>query len=85
MTIYRAQDLHAQLLQALEQDGALEIDLSEVSEIDSAGLQLIAAAQASAAARAAPLRLLAPSPAVRELFELLGLPPDGALSEAQAA
>ena len=41
MTIYTAAGLKQELMQHLAQPGELEIDLSEVSEVDSAGLQLL--------------------------------------------
>ena len=75
MSIYRAAELKPLLLQAVADGGAapLEIDLSEVSEFDSAGLQLLLAARQAAAEAGRALRLHEPSPAVREVFELLCL------------
>ena len=73
MTIYRAAELKAQLQEALAGDGACAIDLSEVTEIDCSGVQLLALASRAAAASQRKLQLLAPSPAAREVLDLLNL------------
>jgi len=77
MTIYRAAELKQQM-QALF-DGAAKapaaIDLSGVTEIDCSGVQLLALAQRAARAAGRELQLDKPSPAVQEVFELLGLAP----------
>ena len=41
MTIYHALDLKQRLMGALEANANLELDLAQVSEIDTAGLQLL--------------------------------------------
>lgn len=73
LTIYRASELCVALQAALLQPGDLEIDLAEVSEMDSAGVQLLMAAKRSAQASQRQLRLTAHSPAVLEVFETLDL------------
>jgi anti-anti-sigma factor len=73
LTIYRANELKQTLLAALEHADALAIDLSGVTEIDSAGVQLLMMASASAHEAGCELRLTGHSPAVREVFELLDL------------
>jgi anti-anti-sigma factor len=70
MTIYRAAELKQALL---AEPAPLQIDLSGVSEIDTAGVQLLMLAHQSAQARQHELRLVAPSPAVIEVFGLLGV------------
>ncbi|HEX6361657.1 MAG TPA: STAS domain-containing protein [Albitalea sp.] len=71
LTIYRVEELHAVLREAIARDPALELDLAGVTEFDGAGVQLLLAAK-----KAAPgLRLARPSPAVLEVFELLDLAP----------
>ncbi|MES2152213.1 MAG: STAS domain-containing protein [Pseudomonadota bacterium] len=72
LTIYRAVELKQQILTAQAQ-GALEIDLSGVTEIDAAGVQLLMLAKRFASSQQQELRLVAPGPAVLELFELLSL------------
>lgn len=73
MTIYRAAELKDVLLVPLAGGAHLDVDLSGVSELDSAGVQLLMAAKAEAAARHGTLRLTGHSPAVLEVFELLDL------------
>ena len=73
LTIYRASELCAELQAALQQPGDVELDLSEVSEMDSAGVQLLMAAKKAAQAGQRELRLVAHSPAVLEVFETLDL------------
>lgn len=68
MTIYRALELKEQLLAALAPGGGLELDLSGVTEVDSAGVQLLLAAR-----KTAPLRIAERSHAVAEAFATLGL------------
>ncbi|MBQ5947357.1 lipid asymmetry maintenance protein MlaB [Massilia sp. ST3] len=73
LSIYRAAELRQELLAALDGAAALDIDLSAVTELDSAGVQLLLAAGKSAHAGRKALRLLAPSEAVREVFALIDL------------
>jgi len=74
LNIYRAAELRLVLLAAISDSPAgLDIDLSGVSEIDSAGVQLLLAARRDLKARGVPLRLVAPSAEVRQLFDLFDL------------
>ncbi len=73
MNIYRAAELKETLLAALPSSGPLEVDLSGVTELDSAGLQLLMLTKIAAQAQACELRLVAPSPAVLDVFDLLNL------------
>jgi anti-anti-sigma factor len=77
--IYRAAELRAQLL-ALVEGGAREFDLAGVTEIDSAGLQLLAALRASVAGAGGSARFLEAAPCVREALQLCGL--EGWLAQA---
>lgn len=66
--------------------GAIALDLSQVPEIDTAGLQLLLAARSAATARGGTLRLARSSPAVREALGLLRLHASfGAAAEGQGA
>jgi len=70
LSIYRA----AELKQVLLDDPApTEVDLSGVTEIDTAGVQLLMLAKRTAQAHQRELRLVAHSAAVSEAFELLNL------------
>jgi len=75
MTIYRAAELK-QLMAPLFDPSAKApraIDLSEVGEIDCSGVQLLALAKREAAEAGRALNLEKASPAVAEVFALLGL------------
>jgi anti-anti-sigma factor len=73
MTIYSAAELKPALLQALDQSEEIEIDLADISEIDTSGVQLLMLMKREAAAAGKALKLAGHSPAVLEVFELLGL------------
>ncbi|WP_035608604.1 STAS domain-containing protein [Hylemonella gracilis] len=74
MTIYRAAELRELLLQALPQSsGQLDIDLSGVTELDVAGLQVLMAVKREAQARQGDLHLMNHSPAVVDVFEILNV------------
>ena len=70
LTIFRAAELKPLLL---ADPLPLQIDLSGVTEIDTAGVQLLMLAKNTARAQQRELRLVAHSPAVREVFGLLNL------------
>jgi anti-anti-sigma factor len=73
MTIYRAVELKQTLLEAIVESGAVEFELSKVSELDSAGVQLLMLAKRTAQSRHSQMRLVAPSPAVLDVLDLLNL------------
>ena len=74
LSIYRAAELKPVVLQALAKaDAGLEIDLSAVTEFDTAGLQLLMLAKQQAAALQRELHLVGHSPPVLEVFELLNV------------
>ena len=88
MTIQRAAEFKQTLMNALDGAASLEINLHDVTEIDSSGVQLLMLAKATAQARTCELRLVSHSPAVLEVFELLDLAAhfgDPLLMPAQAA
>ncbi|MFZ4478428.1 MAG: STAS domain-containing protein [Rhodoferax sp.] len=69
-TIFRAAELKPVVMAS---PPPCEIDLSGVTEIDSAGVQLLMLAKKAALAEKRQFRLVAHSPAVTEVFELLNL------------
>ena len=74
LTIYRAAELKDTLLNALAADtGDLEINLAAVSELDSAGVQLLMLVKKAAQQQQRDVHLVAHSPAVVEVFEILNL------------
>lgn len=78
LSIYRAAELCDALKTALAGVAGgqeLEVDLSEVTEMDSAGVQLLMAAKKTARACGREVRLTGRSPAVDEVLEALRLGP----------
>lgn len=74
MTIYNAAEMKNRLLLALaESSTALELDLSPVQELDSAGLQVLLLLKREAAAAGKTLYLSRHSPAVLDVLDLCGL------------
>lgn len=73
VTIYGAAVLKARLLEKLAACRELEIDLAQVVELDSAGLQLLILAKREALAAGKKLRLVNHSHAVLEILDLCGL------------
>jgi anti-sigma B factor antagonist len=73
MTVVRALELKPILIHPLQRSQDLDVDLSAISEIDTAGLQLLVLAKKTAIEKKQELRLVGHSPAVVEMFELLNL------------
>ncbi|MFF4316198.1 STAS domain-containing protein [Streptomyces sp. NPDC001507] len=71
-------DSAPQLLDALTADGAAApltvLDLSDVTFMDSSGINALIAAHHAARRHGGQLRLAAPSPNVAEIFGIVGLP-----------
>ena len=74
LTIAFAAACHQQLAEALGSGGrGLTLDLSSVTEFDSAGLQLLLATRRSLAARGQALHIHEPSAVVRDALAVFGL------------
>lgn len=74
MTILHASAQHAALLQALPSlEADPRIDMSGVTEFDSAGLQLLLALRRSLAERGQTLQLVGNSAPVRDALQVFGL------------
>ena len=73
MTIYAAAQIKESLLSAMEDCKEIEMSLAQVSEIDSAGLQLLALAKREAADRNKPLHFVAHSQTVLDMLDLCNL------------
>ena len=73
LSIYSVAALRSQLLDALDAASEVEVDLSAVGEIDSAGVQLMVAAKREAALRQKALRFSGHSPTVIDVLELCKL------------
>ncbi len=73
MTIYKAAELKSSLLSALDQCRTVEIDLSQISEMDTAGLQLLILAKREAQAKNIDLNIVGHSPAVIDVMDLCNM------------
>lgn len=73
MTIYQAQSQKDQLLAALAATGHLELDLREVAEMDTAGLQLLILLKREATQHGKALTISGHSPAVQQALDLCNL------------
>ena len=73
LNIFNATEQRQRLLDALGAGGDVEVDLSQVTEIDTAGMQLMVAAKRDAAARNKTLRFTNHSAAVLDVLELYDL------------
>lgn len=71
-TIHQIGEHHHALLSAI-QAGASTLDASGITEVDSAGLQLLVAARQSLQRQGRELHLIATSPCVREALSAYGL------------
>lgn len=73
MTIYNVEALKDELLAHLAERSETELDLAEVGEMDTAGLQLLVLAKQEARRHGWQLRLQDPSAPVRDLLELYNM------------
>lgn len=73
MTIYTAGELKPGLLEAVRASETPSFDLSEVGEIDTAGLQLLMIAKREADGLARTVRITGASMAVREVLGLVSI------------
>lgn len=73
LSIYTAKTLREALLDCLDTPGDLEIDLSEVSDCDAAGLQLLWAVRKSALHRKKSFRIVAAPAAISEVIKTAGM------------
>jgi anti-anti-sigma factor len=71
LTIYEVTDARTRLSAALDQAPALQLNLAGVEELDTAGVQLLVWLKQEARRRGHTLALIAHSPAVLEVFDLL--------------
>ena len=74
MTIYQAAALKARLVEALDFGSALELDMTAVTQIDTAGIQLVLLAKRECDARGKTLELRCSS-AVSDLASFYNLAP----------
>ena len=73
MNIYRAAELKQVLVTAAENTTVVHVDLCDVTELDSAGVQLLLLARRTAETRQHEFRVVKASAAVCEVLTLLDL------------
>lgn len=70
LNIYLAAETMAQIKAELKSDLPIQVDLSEVDEIDAAGLQVLIALRLFAISHGLPFSVVAQSDVVMELLEM---------------
>lgn len=73
LNIYHAAGIKQHLIDGVRASTLLELDLSHVGEMDTAGLQLLVLAKRESQNLGHELRIVSHSPAVREIIEFLNL------------
>ena len=73
LTIYNVVELKQRLLDAVRAAGGVELDLSQVAEMDTAGFQLLVLAKRESQRLGHTLRIVAHSPAVLEVIEFFNM------------
>ncbi len=73
LDIYAAAEVRARLATLIDQHPVVELQLADVGEIDTAGVQILLAAKQQASSRDHSLRLTAHSATVIEALELCNL------------
>lgn len=73
LSIYNAAEIKQHLIDGVRSSNLLELDLSHVKEMDTAGLQLLVLAKRESQKLGHEMRIVSHSPAVREVIEFLGL------------
>jgi len=76
LCVFNAKALKPQLLALLKPSAELEMDLSQVSEVDTAGIQLLLLAKGEAARMACRLDFVRHSEALLDVISLLNLSQD---------
>jgi anti-anti-sigma factor len=73
LTIYNAVDLKRRLLDAVRRPHPLDLDLSQVGEMDTAGFQILILAKRESQRLGHDLHIVAHSSAVREVLEFYNM------------
>ncbi|MCC7310339.1 MAG: STAS domain-containing protein [Sulfuritalea sp.] len=73
LTIYHAVEIKQHLIDSVRASKGLELDLSHVGEIDTAGIQLLILAKRESLKLDHALRIVGHSPAVREVVEFFNM------------
>lgn len=73
LTVAKVEAFYIQSLQLLSEDGGLEIEMSDLQVVDAAGVQFLLALSLTAQQSGFLLKMSAPSPALIETVDVLGL------------
>ncbi len=73
LTIYRAAELKDELMKAMAAASPLEIDLSGITEVDGAGLQLLILVKKEAGRQGKTVNFSSHSPAVLDVIDFANL------------
>ncbi len=73
MTIFRAQELREAIIPVISGNDEIEIDLSNVTEVDAAGMQLMVSVKLEAILRGKTLRYVGHSKPIMDMIDLSGL------------
>lgn len=73
LNIYHADEIKQHLIDGIRGNAVLELDLSRVGEMDSAGFQLLALVKQESRHVDHTLRIVGHSPAVREIIEFFNM------------
>jgi anti-sigma B factor antagonist len=84
LTIYQAPALHQALAAALQSSTALQLNLSQTSELDTAAIQVLIWAQREAQRLGKPLSIVEPNACVLGFLSLTGLSSALRFGEAQS-
>lgn len=73
LTIYHAVEIKQRLIDGIRGSKVLELDLAQVGEIDTAGIQLLALAKRESLKLDHAMLIVGHSPAVREVIEFFNM------------
>ncbi|MDP2824721.1 MAG: STAS domain-containing protein [Sulfuritalea sp.] len=73
LSIYHAVEIKQRLIDGIRAGRVLELDLSHVGEMDTAGFQLLALTKRESQSLGHALRIVGHGPAVREVIEFLNM------------
>ena len=73
LTIYHAAEIKERLIEGIRSGSVVELDLSHVGEMDTAGFQLLALAKIESQRLDHVLRIVGHSPAVLEVIEFFNM------------
>ncbi len=73
MTIYQIEEIKEKILPVIFEKGELEIDLSEICEIDSSGVQLLMLIAKERSAKGLPVIFTGHGKPTLDVLELMGL------------